>query len=230
MPRIRTIKPDFFKNEILAELPFTCRLLFIGLWTQADKEGRMEDRPKRLKAELFPYDNLNIDDLLSRLQSAGFIIRYEVSELKVIQIINFTKHQRITGSEADSDSLLPGLPEGNTEETLRKHFGNTQDDRKGKEGKGKERKGKEFIAPACEEVEFYFQENGYSIEAARKAHEYYSTANWTDSKGNKVRNWKQKMIAVWFKEENKKEKSCAKKEKSIEFGMEQIKNYLDNAG
>ena len=49
----------------------------------------------------------------------------------------------------------------------------------------------------------YFLEKGYKEEIARKAFEYYSTANWHDANGKPVRNWKQKMQAVWFTEENK---------------------------
>lgn len=148
MARIRTIKPDFFKNEQLSELPAITRLLFIGLWTQADKEGRMLDRPKRLKAEIFPYDNVNMETELSRLQSAGFIIRYEVGELKVIQVDKFTRHQRISGTEALTKSELPAPPkaahkreeaEGSTEE----NFGSTKEALRiaGREGKGKEGNG-----------------------------------------------------------------------------------------
>ena len=124
---MRTVKPGFFKNEILADLPMSARLLFVGLWTLADCEGRLEDRPKRIKAEIFPYDNVDVTDLLSRLQSAGFIIRYsasggqttekEVGEMKVIQVVNFKVHQRITGSEADSESDYPAPDKGIIEET-----------------------------------------------------------------------------------------------------------------
>jgi hypothetical protein len=49
MPRTRQIKPGFFKNDELAELPIEARLLFAGLWTIADREGRLEDRPKKIK-------------------------------------------------------------------------------------------------------------------------------------------------------------------------------------
>jgi hypothetical protein len=62
---------------------------------------------------------------------------------------------------------------------------------------------KVFTPPNLIEVQNYFKENGYSIEAGTKAFNYYSTANWSDSKGNKVKNWKQKMQGVWFKDENK---------------------------
>src|SRR5690625_577204 len=52
--RARNIKPGLFKNEILGEADPIYSLLFIGLWTLADKEGRLENRPKRIRAELFP--------------------------------------------------------------------------------------------------------------------------------------------------------------------------------
>lgn len=118
MPRARNIKPSFFKNEILIELPFETRLLFIGLWTLADREGRLEDRPKRIKMEIFPADNLDVDSLLSQLNKAGFIQRYvpaldqhDASMVQVnsayIQIVNFVKHQNPHIKEAKS--AIPAL-------------------------------------------------------------------------------------------------------------------------
>ena len=62
MARSRNIKPGFFTNDGLAELPFEVRLLFIGLWTLADREGRLEDRPKRIRMEIFPGDNVDVDE------------------------------------------------------------------------------------------------------------------------------------------------------------------------
>lgn len=60
-----------------------------------------------------------------------------------------------------------------------------------------------FAAPTLEDVRKYFADNGYGVGAADRAFAYYDEAGWVDSKGNKVRNWKQKMISVWFKDENK---------------------------
>lgn len=62
---------------------------------------------------------------------------------------------------------------------------------------------KGFIPPSLSEVEAYFSEKGYSKIAAKKAFDYYEAGNWSDSKGQKVKNWKQKMNGVWFKEENR---------------------------
>lgn len=110
MARIRTIKPGFFLNEELAELPFQWRLLFIGLWTQADRAGRLEDRPARLKAVLFPYDDLNVSDGLGCLAHAGFIVRYDRDGAQFIEITKWTKHQQPHVKEADSE--IPGPEHG----------------------------------------------------------------------------------------------------------------------
>lgn len=60
---------------------------------------------------------------------------------------------------------------------------------------------KKFIPPTFEEFEAYFLENGYGN--AKKVFDYYSVADWHDSQGNQVKNWKQKVQINWFKEENK---------------------------
>jgi hypothetical protein len=60
-----------------------------------------------------------------------------------------------------------------------------------------------FTAPTLLEVQAYFIENGYNKELAKRAFDYYDVANWKDSKNNQVKNWKQKMRGVWFKDENK---------------------------
>ena len=78
MKRTRQINPGFFTNDELAEITPLGRLLFAGLWVIADREGRLEDRPKKIKAEILPYDDCDIDDLLNQLAKAGFIERYKV--------------------------------------------------------------------------------------------------------------------------------------------------------
>lgn len=93
MARSRNIKPGFFVNDVLAEIDPLGRLLFAGLWTIADREGRLEDRPKRIKAEILPYDNCDVDGLLSQLAARGFIIRYSAGGQHYISIVNWHKHQ-----------------------------------------------------------------------------------------------------------------------------------------
>ena len=73
------------------------------------------------------------------------------------------------------------------------------------EDKKREVKTVRFSPPTLQDVKQYFSEKGYSPEAGQKAFDYYTEANWKDSTGKQVKNWKQKMIAVWFKPENMKQ-------------------------
>lgn len=105
--RSRNIKPGFFVNDELAGLEPLARLLFIGLWCAADREGRLEDRPVRLKATILPYDNCSIESLLKSLEAVGVIIRYEVEKNRYIQVINFEKHQSPHIKERESTIPAP---------------------------------------------------------------------------------------------------------------------------
>lgn len=105
MARARNIKPGVFKNELLGSADGDMTNLFIGLWMLADREGRLEDRPKRIKAEVFPYRDIDVDSRLTWLHEQGFIKRYSVKGIGVIQIIYFLKHQKPHGTERDS--VLP---------------------------------------------------------------------------------------------------------------------------
>ena len=100
--RARNIKPGFFKNEDLAELEPIDRLFFIGMWCAADREGRIIDRPKRIKMDILPCDNYDAEEAMNRLHRMGFIDRYEADGKRVIQIENFLKHQSPHGLEGDS--------------------------------------------------------------------------------------------------------------------------------
>lgn len=104
MSRIRSIKPSFFKDEDLGDLPILARYVFSGLWCQADREGRLEDRPKLLKIEIVPWDDIDMDATLELL-APRFITRYTVNDKKYIQINNFAKHQVIPNREPSS--LIP---------------------------------------------------------------------------------------------------------------------------
>lgn len=107
MARIRAFKIGFFRNEVLAELSPHTRLAFAGLWVLADKAGRLEDRPKRIHADLFPYEQVDMDAILADLTRTGFIVRYTVRDVRYIQIDQFTKHQRPHHTEQESSYPAP---------------------------------------------------------------------------------------------------------------------------
>jgi hypothetical protein len=105
----RVIKPGFFLSEELAELDVRARLLFIGLWLAADREGRFEWRPKKLRAEIFPHEAIDVEPLLMSLHDAKFICMYRHDGKVYGFLPNFRKHQKIHKHEAAS--VLPAPPD-----------------------------------------------------------------------------------------------------------------------
>jgi len=78
----------------------------------ADREGRLEDRPARIKIQILPYDNCNLDELLNELADAGFIVRYMVDGHNYIEIPTFLKHQRPHYKEMPS--TIPSITQAQT--------------------------------------------------------------------------------------------------------------------
>ncbi len=117
MARARNIKPGFYKNEDLAECSIWARYVFPGLWMLADREGRLEDRPKRIKGELLPFDGQDMNALLNELatrkdaQGVPFIVRYQNADGSFIQISKFSTHQSPHYSEKPSTIKGPTFPE-----------------------------------------------------------------------------------------------------------------------
>lgn len=111
MARARNIKPGFYKNEDLAECSVWARLIFPGLWMLADRDGLMEDRPKRIKGELLPYDTQEIEPLLQELHDRKFLVRYRNADGSFIQILKFSTHQTPHYSEKPSGIKPPVFPE-----------------------------------------------------------------------------------------------------------------------
>lgn len=108
MARIRTIKPEFFTDADLGELSPLHRLLFAGLWCEADREGRLVDRPRDLKVRILPFDRCDADKLLGDLAATGMIARYEADGDRFIAIRGFKKHQAVNIREPSSK--LPEPP------------------------------------------------------------------------------------------------------------------------
>lgn len=108
MPRSRIIRPDFYRNEHLVLMDPTARLMAAGLVCWADREGRLKDRPLRLKMEMFPADNIDVDALLTQMHDCGYITRYQVDGQPYIQIDHWDKHQSPHARE--NGSCIPPMP------------------------------------------------------------------------------------------------------------------------
>jgi hypothetical protein len=148
LSRIRTVKPELFLDEELGALTGDHALLFIGLWTLADKEGRLEDRPARIKASLFPYRPVDVDQMLNALAAINKLVRYDADGQRYIAIPGFTKHQRPHPKEVAS--VIPAPPTVSREKTFlavksREVAGNSPG-RGGGASVGREGKGREGVS------------------------------------------------------------------------------------
>jgi hypothetical protein len=133
MARIRTIKPEFFTSEDIVALSAQARLLYIALWCEADREGRMAWRPATFKLRYFPGDKVNIDALARELIARGLVISYGDG---LAYIPKFSQHQHVNPREAASTLPVPDASArvGTRESTVP----DAQGGREGKEGKGRE--------------------------------------------------------------------------------------------
>lgn len=140
MPRIRTIKPDFFTSDTVSELPLRARLTWIGLWTHCDDYGRCRNNVKLIKAAVWPLDDVSLRDVtedLDDLAKAGVIYMYAVDGRTYLQVTGWTEHQKV---DRPSKSALPEPlvePSANMPRALTEDASSPRD-RKGREGKGKE--------------------------------------------------------------------------------------------
>ena len=73
----------------------------------ADRDGRLEYRPKRIKAEVLPYDECDIEKLLGQLADKSFLQLYCVNNQYYVEILNFRKHQNCHIKEAASTIPAP---------------------------------------------------------------------------------------------------------------------------
>ena len=111
MARARNIKPAFFDNDLLADIEPLGRLLFIGLWTIADYKGDLVYREKRIKAQLLPYDNCDVKNIMINLDKSGFIRFYSDGDSIYLNIVNFSKHQNPHKNERLKGSSIPEFTE-----------------------------------------------------------------------------------------------------------------------
>ena len=108
MARIRTIKPEFFVDEELQDLEASnpgayCMLVFAGLWGSADREGRFEWRPRKLKLSILPYLEYDLNNTLNILLDHGYLVRYEIEGKQYGAIKNWSRHQIVSRDEPPSE-------------------------------------------------------------------------------------------------------------------------------
>ena len=110
MARIRSVKPDIWQDEEFGNISHDARLLFLGLITQADDEGRQNGANRLVWSLLYPWEDFNPDALegwLGELEMARLIQRYEKNGRVYISLPSWKKHQKISHP---TPSKLPKPP------------------------------------------------------------------------------------------------------------------------
>jgi hypothetical protein len=137
MARIRTIKPEFFTSEDIVALSPLARLLFVGLWCEADKEGRLTWKPKTFKMRYLPADECDVDALCAELVARGVVKLYGDG---LAYVPSFTSHQHINPRESasnlpDPDACTTRAPRVSTRaSTVSDAQGGRKEGKEGKEG------------------------------------------------------------------------------------------------
>src|SRR4051812_5975783 len=151
MPRIRTIKPSFWKDQKLGRMKRDVRLMFIGLWNLADDEGIVCADSCLIKSELFPFDDdlrvKTINEWIAQLTEALMIIPFTFSGESYYVIRTFKAHQSI------NRPLESKIPSETIQKVLTEHSLNTH----GEVTAGKERNGKECNRKGKEDGELFFK-------------------------------------------------------------------------
>ncbi len=134
MARIRTIKPEFFTSEDIVSLSPMARILYIALWCEADREGRLVWKPLTFKLRYLPADDCDIKALCNEIVERGLVRLYGEG---YAVIPAFGAHQHINPRESASQ-----LPDPCASVTRAARVGTRKqrasDVQGGREGKGKE--------------------------------------------------------------------------------------------
>lgn len=108
MARIRSVKPDFFTSEVIASLPLSARLTFIGLWTYVDDNGVGLDNERLILAAVWPLEAdptavlARTHEDLMKIAAAGrnetrpgLITRYVHARRRLVHVTSWTEHQKV---------------------------------------------------------------------------------------------------------------------------------------
>ena len=204
MARKRMIDPNIWQSEDFSKLSTLGKLVFIGLFSLADDEGRGRCNPVYLKSTLFPYEegirSADIDKTLSEISSNMSVIFYSCDGSSYYSLYNWNIWQKI---DRPSQSKIPDYDEKMTRlfvdnsSNARRGVSPNKKEKEDNKNKNKKTKEKEFVPPTIDEIQKYVLEKKLTVDC-QFFYNYFTEGKWIDSKGDKVKNWKQKIL-TWSK-------------------------------
>ena len=190
-------------SDAFLDMPLSARCLYFTLGMFADDDGFVNSPKGIMRQAGCSEDDMKV------LLAKKFLLAFDngVIVIKHWRINNYLRNDRYVPTKYGDEKALLGTDE-NGAYTLSKPVGipsngipsnvDTQD-RLGKDrlGKSKSRANK-FTPPTLEQIKAYAKENGLNVDC-EKFYTYFTTPDdagrtWIDSKGNPVKNWKQKLI------------------------------------
>ncbi|MFP4017947.1 MAG: hypothetical protein ACLFUH_01750 [Bacteroidales bacterium] len=240
----RTVNTKFWTDSYIEQLNPSEKLLFLYCLTspQSNLLGIYEVSESRIKFET----GLPLETIRKAFERFGNDKKVFYKHNFII-IPKFLEHQRLNNNmKIGVTKLISDLPKWLKQEIFGNGLKGLGNDSKSfetirntllklemeieSERESEKGKKKPFHPPSKEDIKEYFKENGYDPEIGEKAFNYYDSANWHDSKGNKIKNWKQKMQGVWFREEHKisKKKRKMSQEREIVFNKDGTTSYKDS--
>ena len=199
MARKRMVDPGIWQSEDFGKLSNLAKIVFIGLFSLADDEGRGRCNPVYLKSTLFPYNedmrSADIEKALFEISSNMSVVFYSCDGNNYYSLLSWDTFQKI---DKPTNSKIPDFDE--TDKEIRRIFveGSPSDSRgfvlnKNIIKKKKNRIEKVFVPPTLEEIEKYVKEKKLKV-IAKEFYDYFTTGNWIDAKGQAVKSWKQKIL------------------------------------
>ena len=191
MAERRMFAKTIVDSDAFLDMPLSTQCLYFHLNMRADDDGFINN-PKKIQRMIGASD-----DDLKVLMSKNFIIPFEngVVVIKHWKIHNYIRNDRYKETvyqeeksrliEKENKAYSLGIPNGYQMDTQV---------RLGKDSLGKDNIKK---SPTLEEIQNYITEKKLKVNA-KQFYDYFTEGNWIDSKGNKVKNWKQKLL-TWDK-------------------------------
>lgn len=158
MARIRTIKPEFWRDEDLSIISAEAALLAIGLLNHADDEGYFNANTRLIESDVFPLRELSgtTTGLMDELHRIGYLTIFHGTDGKRYgHIVNFDKHQVINKKNPSKIKGLLDVQEDYGSNTVALPVGK---ERKGKE-QGKEEEIEKHRATRFDSVRYLVEKN-----------------------------------------------------------------------
>lgn len=222
----------YFDVEVAKRYGVNCAVILQNIWHWVRKneangtnfhDGRYWTyNSTKAFQELFPYlSQKQIETALKKLRDEEIIVTGNYNTMKYDRTLWYAVTQKgkcilLTG-EMDITSRGNGNPP--EVEPIPNINPNTKP-----VSKPNKKQRKPFVPPTLKEVEAYCRERQNGVDA-KKFFDFFTASDWVDSKGNPVRNWKQKVI-TWESYAKPNERNNTNGQTASDSGKVRVGHYL----